>query len=165
MGDYLHSKLPEGLAIGFRNDLTLGELRGHILFLTRTRYEGDIVGGLIEGWPDAAQIVNAAGERSPLAVQDYYEPEGKEDKLAEIAKAYENGKGSAVWTINHCSAYVASGYGENSQNVNSDAADMIISGSGKAGIVVMDFAGTDDFEGWNVAGVKLVDAIIKNNFK
>ncbi|MCF0176736.1 MAG: hypothetical protein HUJ94_07850 [Bacteroidales bacterium] len=165
MGEYLHSGLPEGLATGFRDDLMLGELRGHILFLSRSRYEGGIVGGLIEGWPDEAMIVNEAGERASLLVQDYYEPEGKEDKMAEIAKAYESGKASRSWVVNHCSAYVTSGYGENSQNVNAAAAEMIASGVGKAGIVVMDFAGVEEFEGWQVAGVRLADAVIDNNFK
>ncbi|MBQ0149331.1 MAG: hypothetical protein KBT08_01810 [Bacteroidales bacterium] len=165
MGDCLKFVKSGGLAADFRDDITLGELRGHILFLSRTRYEDGPVGAYLEGWPDRCEIVNAQGARTPMTVQDYYDPQGKEDKLAEISATYERCAGSRIWTVNHCSAYVASGYGENSENVNAAAADMIRSGHGKTGIMVMDFAGTDVFGGWNVAGGRLVDAIIENNWK
>lgn len=165
MGDCLRSAQSQGLAIGFRDDLTLGELRGHILFLSRTHYDGGPVGAYLEGWPDACEIVNAQGERTPMTVQDYYDPEGKDDKLSHITETYRENAGGRLWTVNHTSAYVSSGYGENSQNVNSDVADMIRSGSGKTGIMVMDFAGTDVFGEWNVAGSRLVDAIIENNWE
>lgn len=153
------------LAIPFRRGLTLGELRGHILFLSRSRYEGGPVGAYIQGWPDEAEFVNAAGETTPLVVQDYYEPAGREDKLHNITETYRKFAKTEAWVVNHCSAYVASGYGENSHNVNSAVADMIESGMGKTGIMMMDFAGVDSFEGWDVAGTKLVDAIIENNRK
>lgn len=153
------------LAIPFRRDLTLGELRGHILFLSRSRYEGGPVGAYIQGWPDEAELVDAAGKTTPLVVQDYYEPEGREDKLEQIVQTYDYFAHSSLWLVNHCSAYVASGYGENSQNVNSSVADMIVSGKGKTGIMMMDFAGVDSFDGWEVAGAKLVDAIIENNWE
>lgn len=165
MGDCLKSVKSDGLAVDFREDLTLGELRGHILFLSRTRYEDGPVGAYLEGWPDGCEIVNASGQRTPVTVQDYYDPEGKEDKLSHITETYEKNAGNRIWTVNHTSAYVSSGYGENSQNVNSDVAGMIRSGKGKTGIMVMDFAGTDVFGEWKVAGRRLVDAIIENNWK
>jgi len=165
MGEFLQNELPEGLSIDFKNDLTLGELRGHILFLSRAKYENGPVGAYIERWSEEGELVNAVGDRAPMSVQDYYDPAGKDDKLAEMTKAYESNLESHFWTVNHTSAYVVSGYGENSQNVNSDFADLIIARKGKTGIVVMDFAGVDTFEGWNVAGRKLVDAVIDNNFE
>lgn len=164
MGQYLNSCLPKGLAIPFREGLTLGEMRGHILFLSRDHYDGGLVGGFIQGWPDQALIVNEKGVGVPLYVQDHYDPIGKADKLEQIVNTYKEYASSTTWTINHTSAYVESGYGENSQNVNSDTADLIRSGKGKTGIMVLDFAGVDTFEGYEVSGKKLVDSIIDNNF-
>lgn len=165
MGSFLSGSLPDGLLIDFRDDLSLGELRGHILVLGRNHYDGGPVGGYIEGWPDQARIVNAEGESFPMCVQDYYEPEGKADKLEAVLGTLEKNAAEPVWVVNHTSAYVESGYLENSFNVNSDVADYISSMSGKAGIVVLDFAGVDEYKGWNVAGLKLTDAVIAKNFR
>lgn len=181
MGAWLH-RLPQGMIIDFRDDLTLGELRGHILFLGRTEYENGPSGGYVTLWHDVyaegpGEITDAFGNVYPLYVQDWYAPQGREDKLKEVMEMLDATASEPVWTVNHTSAYLPSGYGENSQNVNSDVADHILQMEGKTGILVMDFAGVDLFHGalvrdsvlnmvdWNVAGKKLTDAVIAQNFK
>jgi len=164
MGSYLNKGLPEGLAVDFRKDMTLGGMRGHIMFLGRSGYDDGPVGGYIEGWPDNAEVVNSKGERIPIDVQDHYAPEGRDDKLNAIIGMLEKNASNDRWSVNHCSAYVKSGYGENSQNINSDVADYISCMKGKAGIVMMDFAGTDRYGKWDVSGRKLVNAVIRRNF-
>lgn len=181
MGGYLNS-LPEGLTADFREDATLGELRGRIIFLGRSQYENGPVGGYVSRWNEVysegpGNVTNSNGETVPVFVQDYYAPQGKEDKMLHVLEMLDSTAHKQVWTVNHTSAYLSTGYGENSQNVNSDVADHISGMEGKAGIVVMDFAGVDVFHGalvrdstltmvdWNVSGKKLTDAVIAQNFK
>ena len=165
MGEYMRT-LPEGLAIGFRDDMTLGELRGHILFLSRSKYDDGPVGAYLEGWPDETVAVNAEGETATVAVQDHYDPKGKQDKMDALSSSLEANASGARWSVSHASAYTGiSNYVRNARNVNSDTADIIAAGTAKTGIVVMDFAGVDVYKGRKVAGHKLVEAIIENNFK
>ena len=194
MGNFLRDGLRDGVAIDFRDDLTLGELRGHILFLGRTPYDDGPVGAYVRDWDDYpvysadehAVAVNPSGKAFELRVQDHYSPEGKLDKLAAVLDLMDHTAKRPIWTINHTSGYVSGSisYGENAQNVNSAVAEHIRGLHGHAGIVVMDFAGTDSFTGpylydrepswayngevnhvnWKVSGAELVDAIIYNNF-
>jgi len=185
MGKCLHG-LPEGLCIDFREDLTLGELRGHILVLGRKEYEGGIVGGLVD-WSDwtpgdnthPAWIRNAKGQRGILRLQDHYAPKGKEDKQQAITTLLEAAAMRPEWTVNHTSAFPPLGksYGENAQGVNATTADLIRQMKGKTGILVTDFAGTDEYQGpiyagdaeairdWKVNGKQLVEAVIQQNFR
>lgn len=195
MGRFLREGLREGVAIDFRDDLTLGELRGHILFFARTKFEGGPVGAYIDEWgsypiyraDEHAVAVNPAGETFELRVQDHYGPETKEDKLAAILDLMDHTAKRPVWTVNHTSGYIYSSisYGENAQNVNSAVAEHVRDLDGHAGIVVMDFAGVDSFTGpylydreptwdyngevehveWRVAGLELVNALIDKNFQ
>lgn len=174
MGAFLRSEAVREVAIGFRPDLTLGELRGHILFLGRQRYADGPVGGYISGWDDCpvfdpevkAGIIGEDGAISPLYVQDHYAPQGREDKLEAVLSTFEGTRGVSVWTVNHTSAYASNpfSYGRNARNVNSEVAERIASAEGHAGILVTDFAGVDSFEGFEVCGKKLVDAVIAKNF-
>ena len=194
MGEFLRSGLREGVALDFRDDLTLGELRGHIIFLGRRQYEGGPVGGYISDWDDYpvyeedkhAWVTNAAGGKFCLRVQDHYGPEGAADKIAAVTSLMDAVAQKPVWSVNHTSGYASrsKSYGENAQNVNAAVAEHIASLDGHAGIVVMDFAAADFFTGpyvegreigwdytgpvgsreWNVAGAQLVDALIRKNF-
>ena len=72
--------------------MTLADLRGKILVLSRNRYDGGPMGAYIEGWTSGtdagaqrgATLVDASGSRSPVWVQDYYKPAGADDKWTEI---------------------------------------------------------------------------------
>lgn len=174
MGAFLRSDAVRKVAIGFRPDLTLGELRGHILFLGRQRYADGPVGGYITNWDDCpvfdpevkAGIIGEDGAVSPLYVQDHYGPDGREDKLTAVVSTLEGTCGADIWTVNHTSAYTSDpfSYGQNAQNVNGDVAERVATVEGHAGIIVTDFAGVDEFEGFSVCGKKLVDAVIAKNF-
>ena len=174
MGAFLRSEAVQKVAIGFRPELTLGELRGRILFLGRQRYEGGPVGGYITDWDDCpvfdpevkAGVIGEDGAISPFYVQDHYAPEGREDKLEAVLSTLEGTCDGSTWTVNHTSAYASNpfSYGRNAQNVNSAVADRISEIKGHSGIIVTDFAGVDSFEGFDVCGKKLVDAVIARNF-
>ena len=162
--------------VNYRPDLTLGELRGKILVLSRDEYTGGPMGGYIRNWSSGSQlsaqkgasIVGAEGESSPLWVQDYYHPEGEDDKWAAVAgllDAMASAGDSCPLVINHTSGYLGNlpDYRANARNINARAAEYIASRHTPAGIVMMDFAGESRTRGVSVGGDVLVQALIENN--
>lgn len=174
MGTYLSSI--RTFLVDYSPSLTLGELRGKILILSRSEYTGGPVGGYIRSWSHSnrlesqkkASIQGADGSVSPLWIQDFYYPEGMEDKWAVVkglldaaASAGDNGP----LVINHTSGYLGSlpDYRSNARNINARAADYISSRHAPAGIVMMDFAGESRSKGVSVGGKELLEALIDNN--
>lgn len=157
-------------------DMTLGELRGKILVLSRNAYTGGPIGGYLQGWTSsgdasaqrAARVTAATGGEHPFWVQDYYHPDGADDKWAEIRDmldATAAAEEPRPIVINHASGYLGKlpDYRANAGNVNAKTAEYIKSLSGPAGIVMMDFAGVDRSGGTDVGGKVLVEAIIGHN--
>lgn len=170
MGSYLES-IRDHL-VDYTPGLTLGELRGKILVLSRSDYQGGPYGGYIRGWSHSgdiasqkgASVVDPEGNASPLWVQDYYHPDGADDKWAAVKGLLGESSGAAL-VINHASGYVGSlpDYRANARNINAKVADYISERHSPAGIVMMDFAGVDRSNGVSVGGEKLVRALIDNN--
>ncbi len=76
MGRYLASSAYRDRFLDFRSGLTLGAMRGKILILTRTDYDGTLVGGKITSWRDdvtdqTSSIVNGSASAT-LFIQDKY---------------------------------------------------------------------------------------------
>ena len=156
--------------------MTLGDLRGKILILSRNAYAGGPLGGYIRGWTSStdasaqrgARVVDATGMAHPFWVQDHYHPEGADEKWDEIRKLLDDTAAAPSprpLVVNHASGYLGKlpDYRGNARNVNAKTADYIRNLGGPAGIVMMDFAGIDCSGGTDVAGKKLVDALIGNN--
>ena len=181
-----------GRLAGYHAGITVGELRGKILVLSRNRYDGGPFGGYIAGWysgtdltrQQAATLEDGAGEISPLWVQDYYDPEGADDKWKEVramleataaaeATAGASAPGAAPaapagprpLVINHASGYVGKlpNYRKNANAINSAAAEYIRKNHRPAGIVMMDFAGAETSRGVSVYGAELVRVLVENN--
>lgn len=163
MGSYL-SSIRSSL-VDYSPTLTLGELRGKILVLSRNEYSGGPIGGYIRNWSHSAQlasqqrasIIDPEGKAHPLWVQDYYHPDGAQDKWAAVKgllDATVAAGDNRPLVINHASAYVGTlpDYRTNARNINPRAADYISSLHAPVGIVLMDFA--DD---------PLLQALIDNN--
>lgn len=105
---------------------------------------------------------------SPFWVQDYYHPDGKDDKWREVKEMLDNTAAAAEpypLVINHASGYVGSlpDYRSNARDINALAAEYIQESGSPAGIVMMDFAGVARSRGVKVCGDILVKAIIGNN--
>ena len=162
--------------VPYHSGIMLWELRGKILFLSRNAFEGCPMGANIKGWTSgkdlsaqkSAILVGVDGVESPFWVQDYYDPEGTDDKWEEVkdmldATAYAAEPYPLV--VNHVSGYVGNlpDYRTNAKNINSKAAAYIRESGKPAGIVMMDFAGVDRSNGKSVGGATLVKAIIENN--
>ena len=160
----------------FSPDLTVDDMRGRILFLSRNTYEGGPVGGYVTSWSSSSDLSAQKGCRidsHPFWVQDYYDPEGEEGKWAAVKgmmDAFSSlGEESTVWCMNYTAGYVGGflglpSYEGNAVNVNLRAARYIReSVAGPLGIVMMDFAGALHFRGTPVWGDYLVKSIICHN--
>jgi hypothetical protein len=157
-------------------DMTLGDLRGKILVLSRNAYAGGPIGGYLLGWTSSAdasaqrsaRVTDEAGGEHPFWVQDYYHPDGADDKWEEIRDmldASANAEEPRPLVVNHASGYLGKlpDYRGNARNVNAKTAEYIKDLGGPAGIVMMDFAGIDRSVGTEVGGKKLVEAVIGRN--
>ncbi len=171
--------------------LTVGEMRGKILLLSRMRYSGLPRGGYIHDWSseeDLEEQMSASIEgpavKGKLYVQDYYETTGDKmktklrciEKMIETAKSMPYDVSSPV-VINHTSGYSAlekagnmeaattAGYLQNAGKTNLKACKLICKSKGCVGIIMMDFAGTSCYRGYKVYGNDLTQTVIKQNFR
>ena len=167
----------------YKRDITVGELRGKVLVLSRDNYASKPVGGLISGWGHQANYVTGsikgpAGVAGTLYVQDFYEVlEKMTAKLNGIEKllnfsttnnVYKNARHLLV-CINCTSGYTASassdGNRDNAAHCNKKVIDYLAdeTHAGPTGIILMDFAGVNTSESYEVRGLELVNAVINNN--
>ena len=174
MGSILDGLRPR--LASWRPDMTLGDLRGKILVLSRNAYTGGPIGGYLRGWTSGidasaqrgARVVNETGGAHPFWVQDYYHPDGADDKWDEIRDMLDATAAAGEprpLVVNQASGYLGKlpDYRGNARNVNAKTAEYIKNLGGPAGIVMMDFAGADRSSGIEVGGKKLVEAVIGNN--
>ena len=169
------SALPEEKVVReFDPEMTLSQVRGRILFLSRNEYRNGPIGAYITGWYSGEDIQRQKSAKindGVLWVQDFYDPTGEDDKLDAIKNILDDFSAETtpgIWCINHTSGYTAGifnapDYGENAQNVNGRTADLIEGLSGSAGIVLMDFAGSSQYRSYSVYGDRLLDALINHN--
>ncbi|MDE6317425.1 MAG: FG-GAP-like repeat-containing protein, partial [Muribaculaceae bacterium] len=177
----------QGKVVKFRRDLTVGEMRGKILVLSRDSYSGTSpFSGFFENWSEEfnnlsnrSRIVGEAGDdmnSSKLFVQDRANTDGNNAEkagfmtnLLNFSTRHNIGNDPAnlVWVINFLSSYskssTSASYKTNATYFNKQFVDYVGSSSyvaGPTGIVLMDFVGQDDTNG-NAA----VNAVIDNNFK
>lgn len=172
MGSYVDS-IRDHL-VAYRSGITLGEMRGKILILSRNEYAGGPIGGYLRGWtsgddPDrqqSASILCEDGTSAPFWVQDYYHPDGLTDKWAQIQgllDATASASEPFPLVVNHVSGYTGSlpDYRDNARNVNKKTASAL-TGS-PSGILMLDFAGVEKSKGVEVGGATLVKEVVGNN--
>ena len=193
-------ELKDYIVADFRRDLTVGDLRGKMLFLSREEYDTTPIGGFLKNWcgyidwnaQRNGQIVGPSGDKmsnSPLYVQDLSDTRGDgqiEAKVNAIKQMLDFSTRQEVadaedlvWVYNLTSAYCAgalfstsNGYRENATYTNRAFIDYLKEHeAGPTGIVLMDYAGVDQSQGYNTGtvyatlGKELTDTLIANNFK
>ncbi len=161
----------------FSPSITVGEMRGKILLISRDRYEGPLHGAYAEGWRHDADFwrhplatLTGKGGQCPLAVQDFYDtsaPGAMKKKLRAIdrmikaaRKAADNENGAPVWTINHASGYaltadigaaepvsLSDGYRANAAATNAHLLRKASKGGTKGAGIVM-----TDYAGTDISG-------------
>lgn len=184
MAECLGSEELSDVLIDFKPDLTIGEMRGKILILSRDHYDNGPCGGYVSSWSHdpllehqtKTTITGHNGQVALAAVQDYYDTtsaEALQNKLTAIKRMLEFSSTSPgnIWVINHTSGYTknasSNGYRDNATKTNPLVVDWLSDplNEGPTGIVMMDYAGVDDSKNYNVAGKRLIDALIEHNNK
>ena len=180
----------KGLFVDFKPRLTVGEMRGHVLILSRHEFGAKPIGGYCYGWvydlelekQTKGHITGPDGSETPLWVQDYWGKrtrDGKDEavlRMLEAASKRDMTTATPAWVINYPSAYFnlipfSDDYRENATFANVVTVNWLASHTGSVGIIYMDFGGMDkspDYAGkklYETAGMKLVDSVIKQNFK
>lgn len=168
MGRYLASSAYRDRFIAFRPDLTLGDMRGKILILTRTNYNGLLVGGKITSWQDdvtdqRSSIVNGSASGT-LYIQDKYSGTTSISDKTNAIRAYldkARGKAALDWLFNFTSlaTAVVTTPQSNAKKLNPATYDYIVAHPGCTGVVMMDFAGDS-----GSSGDKLLRAVIDQNY-
>lgn len=181
------------LAAAERRGITVGELRGKILFLSRSHHSRKCA--KIHGWTHSAQGSTSAvitppdgTPSAPLYIQDFYAPTTTEKQAAKLRAIKKHidlaiKSDSIVWSINHLSGYsrtylgisgLAStrGYKRNASECNRFAHDYFTGNDIKnrttangAGIIMLDFAGVEQDGKHPLHGHCVVEAIINDNFR
>ena len=178
-----------GLFADFKSRLTVGEMRGRVLMLSKWEYGAKPLGGYCYGWGSSLEleqqqqgyIIAADGSRTPLWVQDYWEDITRTNKDQALVRMLEAAVGrdmtadAPAWVINYPSAYIGGAlsdyYRLNAESANRVAIDWLDAHKGSVGIIYMDFAGMDKSpnysksELYNTLGMQLVDRVIRQNLK
>lgn len=177
--------------VEFNPTLTVGDLRGKILLLSRNRYADIPLGGFVDGWSSDKDFANqqggtitgADGSSCPLWMQDYYQPnedrEGKDEAVRLMLDAAMNRDltgNQPAWVMNYTAGntqtFLSDGYRDNAVYAHQVVLDYLADAdhNGSTGIIFMDFAGVDTTTGssdttYEVKGLQLVDALIAQNFR
>lgn len=165
--------------VNFRPNLTVVEVRGKILFLSRDEYNAPIRGGRITGWPgntssNAGQCYGLETHKCSMWVQDFFEYSDVNDKKNSIEAMLNQsrqlaGKYNYTWVINETSGYKGTGTNSacqtNAKNCNKYMQELLASGNynGPAGLVFMDYAADGDNSGYY--GLSLTKELVNHNFR
>lgn len=189
--DNFAEKMQQSLAsfsnclVPFRPNLTVGEARGKILFLSRDTYNGPIYGGMVTNWRDnqseignmlGAQCYGAETYKCPLWAQGYYEYSDITAKKSVIEAMLSKshllaGKYDYTWVINSLDGYPSnvtytnSATQDNAKACNAYLQQLLASGSydGPTGLVFMDYCCDGDGSGYY--GLSLTKQLINHNFR
>ena len=160
------NNLGERAAI-FSPEMTVKDLRGKILFLSRDNYNGTDKGAIITGWNHSstgtanAVVTSLSGrKKAQLQVQDFYRTTNKEEHKikTEVVKQFIDKAANGVLTINMISGYnpvwatvnpfaTNSAYKRNAARVNNFVVQLLGEKASRIkkplGIIFMDYAATD----------------------
>lgn len=168
--------------VKYHPDLTISDMRGKILLITRDDYTYGDTGadGKSGGFTNSAviqdnSITSSAYSNAPYKVQDYYNYVSDQEGKINIIKTMLDQSSSSVTNtlyLNHCSGYqdddvTLTGYRGNSSVINPEIYNYITSTDfkGSTGIIMLDYVGSHVSGGVTVYGDLLPQAIIDNNYK
>ena len=180
--------------IDFRRDLTVKDMRGKMLIISRDPYDTTpYTGGFFNGWGDGIywnlSISGKNGASAPLHVQDlsnvYNQDAEKKAAIIDLlnfsTKHVATNPEKVVWAFNLPSGYnnsgtsSSNGYRANAVNTHQVFIDYLKENSaGPTGVVLMDYVGVDNSTGYallgsganyNTRGLELLNDLIQNNWR
>ena len=188
----IHSDSLRQCFVEFSPRLTVGDVRGKILLLSRNKYADKPLGGFITGWSSDKDFANqqggtitgSDGNSCALWMQDYYEPnsdrEGKDRAIRlmlDAAMSRDMTVERPAWVMNYTAGntqmFLSDGYRENAVYAHQLVLDYLAdeAHTNSTGIVYMDYAGVEqtksasDDSYFEVKGLQLVQALIAQNFR
>ena len=196
--DLLESDELKDYFIDFRRDLTVADMRGKILIMSRDKYDSSPIGAFMSGWTGnidwsaqtSGTIYGAESDdlaTSPLYMQDYSDTTddgAEDDKVEAIETMLEfsttqevDSTDDIVWIFNLASAYstetslfgydlsLSAGYRDNATYTHPAIIEYFQSHDpGPTGIILCDYIGVDESDGYETRGKEVLDTIINNNF-
>ena len=185
-GDKLQASLAaiKDYLVDFRPNLTVGEARGKILFISRDDYTPPIYGGRTVDLSDNRSNINdmlgghcfgPGTYKCSWWLQDHYEISNNDTKkqviLDMLTRSYQlAGKYDYTWVVNQTSGYKgttssATAYQNNAKLCNPYLQQLLSSGNynGPAGLVFMDYCCDGDGSGYY--GLSLTKELINHNFR
>ncbi len=185
-GDKLQASLAaiKDYLVDFRPNLTVGEARGKILFISRDDYTPPIYGGRTVDLSDNRSNINdmlgghcfgPGTHKCSWWLQDHYEISDNNTKkqviLDMLTRSYQlAGKYDYTWVVNQTSGYngttsSATAYQNNAKLCNKHMQELLASGNynGPAGLVFMDYCCDGDGSGYY--GLSLTKELINHNFR
>ncbi len=181
--------------VDFRRDLTLKDMRGKILILSRDEYADEPVGGFFHNWcgyidwnVQTQGKITGAGTgteaTATLYMQDLSDTHGDgvlDEKLEAINTMLDfstnhvtSDPSDVVYVFNFASAYskvslgisTSNGYRDNATYTNARFIEYLQEKEpGPTGVVMIDYVGVDQSGTYATRGKELVDTLIANNFK
>ena len=169
--------------VNFRPNLTVGEARGKILFISRDAYNEPIYGGRTVDLSDNRSNINdmlgghcfgPGTYKCSWWLQDHYEYSDVNTKkqaiLDMLTRSYQlAGKYNYTWVVNETSGYKGTGTNSacqtNAKTTNPYLQQLLASGNynGPAGLVFMDYCCDGDGSGYY--GLSLTKELINHNFR
>lgn len=170
--------------VDLHKDLTIGEMRGKILLMSRDKYATNPIGTFfLTGWSDNTtsgnHIKGTGPYQMPVRIQDFYEIDGKiEKKKTDIINLLDEcaaSTSSNILFINHTSGYTYTYYfdsravAECAAACNETVIQHLEESEGPTGLIMTDFAGKDQVKyggkTYDVNGQKLIDCVISHCYK
>lgn len=170
--------------VEFSPSLKVKNVRGKIVVLVRDEFDSDLAASVrnynsSQNLNDQKNASMSMGRtRVRLYVQDCFEYESNDVKQNMIKSMVDESSANTyypMWVVNHTSGYQGTSSSDskvkdNAKAMNAYLADYLTNNgvatraadevNGKTGIVLMDYAGHDDY-----SGQKLIDAVINQNQK
>ena len=188
MANLLNQEPFASYIIPFNANKTLKDVRGKMMIITRDDINNSKV-GRAHGWSHSANfddqthayvtVANDAGGGN-LCVQDNYDNTGANGAQTKIDAVLRMNSHAATFNkpeadlntmvINHCSGYTASASSNGNRDMAAKANTALLNQlrqgqDGPTGIVLMDFAGVDNSNGYQTNSQSLIDEIINLNFR
>lgn len=170
--------------VDLHKGLTIGEMRGKILLMSRDKYATNPIGTFfLSGWSDNAtsgnHIKGTGVYQMPVRIQDIYDADGRiDEKKADIVKLLDECAASISsfkLFINHTSGYTYTYYldsralAECAAACNETVIQHLQEMDGPAGLIMTDFAGKDHLKyggkTYDVNGQILIDSVIGHCYK
>lgn len=166
--------------IDYSPTLTVRDMRGKLLVMSRNTYDDGPLGGYVNGGGDNGTLnktlVGPSGAYMNFTIQDMYDVAGSgqlNQKVAAMKSLLDRSMGEQEYRLymNHTSGYskkssflgisysTYEGVQECARTCNKAMIDYMQGKTGPMGFVMMDFAGDNNYNGQN-----LIDLIINNNF-